>query len=88
MSLQHLLFEYLEKHNFLKIVDVNSIFADVKSIVQLSRQHWTKEQGNMGTKWLSITEPYVLILLKDTETVLKLDLISQHFPQCKMSYCD
>ena len=33
--LQHLLIEYLEKYNFLKIVDGNSIFADMKSIVQL-----------------------------------------------------
>ena len=40
ICLQHLLIEYLEKYNFLKIADVNSIFADVKSITQLSRQHF------------------------------------------------
>ena len=40
MCLQHLLVEYLEKYNFLKITDANSIFADVKSIVQLSRRHF------------------------------------------------
>ena len=39
ICLQHLLVEYLEKYNFLKIIDANSIFADVKSIVQLSRRH-------------------------------------------------
>ena len=32
--LQHRLTEYLEKYNFLKIADANSIFADVKSIMQ------------------------------------------------------
>ena len=40
ICLQHLLIEYLEKYNFLKIVDANSIFADVKSIIQLSDQHF------------------------------------------------
>ena len=38
--LQHLLIEYLEKHNFLKIVYANFIFADVKSIIQLLQQHF------------------------------------------------
>ena len=33
--LQHLLIEYLEKYNFLKTADANSIFADVKLIIQL-----------------------------------------------------
>ena len=28
------------KNNFLKIADANSIFADVKSIIQLSRRHF------------------------------------------------
>ena len=32
--LQNLWIEYLEKYNFLKIADANSIFADVKSIIQ------------------------------------------------------
>ena len=40
MCLQHLLIEYLEKYNFLKIADANSIFVDVKSIVQLSPRHF------------------------------------------------
>ena len=40
ICLQHFLIECLEKYNFLKIVDANSIFADVKSIIQLSRQHF------------------------------------------------
>ena len=43
ICLQHLLIEYLEKYNFLKIADVNSIFADVKSIAQLSHQHFFAE---------------------------------------------
>ena len=39
--LQYLfLIEYLEKYNFLKIADVDSFFADVKSIIQLSRWHF------------------------------------------------
>ena len=38
ICLQHLLIEYLEKYNFLKTADSNSIFADVKSIIQLSRR--------------------------------------------------
>ena len=40
ICLQHLLIEYFEKYNFLKIVDANSIFADVKSIIQLLHQHF------------------------------------------------
>ena len=40
VCLQHLLIKYLEKWNFLKITDPNSIFADVKSIIQLSRRHF------------------------------------------------
>ena len=40
ICLHHLLIEYLDKYNFLKIADANSIFADVKSIIQLSRQHF------------------------------------------------
>ena len=40
MCLQHLLIEYLEKYNILKIANVNSIFADMKSIVQHSPQHF------------------------------------------------
>ena len=40
ICLQHLLIECLEKYNFLKIADANSIFPDVKSIMQLSRLHF------------------------------------------------
>ena len=40
MYLQHRLIEYLEKYNFLRIADLNSIFADLKSIMQLSRRHF------------------------------------------------
>ena len=40
ICLQHLLIEYLEKYNFLKIADVNAIFANVKSIIQLLRLHF------------------------------------------------
>ena len=40
ICLQHLLIEYLEKYNFLKIADTNSIFAKVKSIMQLSHEHF------------------------------------------------
>ena len=43
ICLQHLLIEYLEKYNFLKIANANSIFADVKSIIQLSRQHFSAD---------------------------------------------
>ena len=35
ICLQHLLIEYLEKYNFLKIANANSIFTDMKSIIQL-----------------------------------------------------
>ena len=37
--LQRCLIEYLEKNFFLKIAEANSIFADAKSIMQLSRRH-------------------------------------------------
>ena len=37
--LQRRLIEYLEKYFFLKIADANSIFVDMKSIMQLSRWH-------------------------------------------------
>ena len=40
ICLQHILIECLEKYNFLKIVDANSIITDVKLIIQLSRQHF------------------------------------------------
>ena len=40
ICLQQLLIEYLEKYNFLKIADANSIFADVKSMIPLSRRHF------------------------------------------------
>ena len=39
ICLQHLLIEYLEYNSF-KIADVNSIFADVKSIIQPPRWHF------------------------------------------------
>ena len=38
ICLQHLLIEYLENYNFLKIANANSIFVDVKSKIQLSCQ--------------------------------------------------
>ena len=38
--LQNLLIEYLKNYKFLKIADANSIFANVKSIMQLSRPHF------------------------------------------------
>ena len=40
ICLQHLLIECLKKYNFLKIADTNSIFADMKLIMQLSRWHF------------------------------------------------
>ena len=40
MCLQQFLIEYLKKYNFLKIANVSSIFANVKSIVQLLHQHF------------------------------------------------
>ena len=39
--LQHRLIEYLEKYYFLKIANANSIFADVRSMMQLLRQHFS-----------------------------------------------
>ena len=39
ICLQHLLIECLEKYNFFKIIDTNSISADVKSMIQLLRRH-------------------------------------------------
>ena len=38
--MQHLLIEYLVKDNFLKLAEPNSIFADVKLIIQLLRWHF------------------------------------------------
>ena len=52
ICLQHLLIEYLEKHNFLKIAYVNSIFADVKSIIQLSHQHFFADVKQLELKRL------------------------------------
>ena len=40
ICLQHLLIEYLEKYNILKIANANSIFANVKSIIQLLHRHF------------------------------------------------
>ena len=40
ICLQHLLMEYLEKDNSLKIANANFIFADVKLIIKLSRRHF------------------------------------------------
>ena len=40
ICLQHHLIEYLEKYNFLKIANANSIFAYMKSIMQLSHWHF------------------------------------------------
>ena len=37
------LIEYLQKYNFLKIADANFIFADMKSVIQLSRLHFFAE---------------------------------------------
>ena len=39
ICLQQLLIEYLEKYNFLKIAEANSIFADMKLIIELLRRH-------------------------------------------------
>ena len=40
ICLQHLLIDYLKKYNAFKIANMNSIFANVKSIIQLSHQHF------------------------------------------------
>ena len=40
ICLQHLLIEYFKKDNYLKFADANFIFADVKLIMKLSRQHF------------------------------------------------
>ena len=40
ICLQHLLIEYMEKDNFWKIADANSLFADVKLIIKLSRRQF------------------------------------------------
>ena len=49
ICLQDLLIESLEKYNFLKIADANSIFADVKPIMQLSRRHFFAD-----VKWFEL----------------------------------
>ena len=51
--LQHLLIGCLEKYNFLKIADANSIFANVKLIMQLSRQHFFADM-----KWFELERLY------------------------------
>ena len=38
--LQQLLIEWLEKYNILNTADAKSIFANVKSIIQLLHQHF------------------------------------------------
>ena len=40
ICLQHLLIKCLEKYDFLKIADANFIFAYVKLIIQLLREHF------------------------------------------------
>ena len=40
ICLQHLLIEYFEKYIILKIANANSIFVDMKSIIQLSHWHF------------------------------------------------
>ena len=40
ICLQHVFVEDLKKCNFLKIANANSVFADVKSIIKFSRQHF------------------------------------------------
>ena len=40
ICLQHLLIEYFKKDNFLKFVNANFIFANVKLIIKLSHQHF------------------------------------------------
>ena len=37
---QNFLIEYLEIYNFLKSANANSIYADVKSIIQIARWHF------------------------------------------------
>ena len=44
ICLQHLLIEYLEKYKFLKIINTNSIFVDMKSIIQRQCQiFWVRK---------------------------------------------
>ena len=40
ICLKHLLIEYLEKDNFLKIAEANSLFADMKLIIKFLCQHF------------------------------------------------
>ena len=49
LEIPHLSFaRHLEKYNFLKISDANSIFADVKSIIQLSHWHFFLTWNNLS----------------------------------------
>ena len=51
--LQQLLIECLEKYNFLKIAQANSIFADVQSVIELSRQHFFTDVKEVELERLS-----------------------------------
>ena len=61
ICLQHFLIEYLEKYNFLKIADANSIFADVKSIIQLSRRHFFADVKSFELERLNTFRLFVVI---------------------------
>ena len=58
ICLQHLLSEYLEKYNFFKIAHVNSIFVDVKSIMELSRQHFFADVKQFELKRLFLCNKF------------------------------
>ena len=65
--LQNLLIEYLKKHNFWKIPDKNSIFADLKFIMQLSRWHLFADVKRYELERLHFLKPCVLMcIFKDS----------------------
>ena len=50
ICLQHLLIEYLKRYNFFKTANANSIFANMKSIIKLSCQHFLADMNNLSLK--------------------------------------
>ena len=80
--LQHLLIEYMEKYNFLKIANAKSIFADVKSIIQLSRLHFF---ANMKYFELERLERILLMLHAPHTLYSKLMLLTRQW--CWLGFC-
>ena len=61
---QLFLIEYLEKHNFLKIANANSIFAYVKSITQLLCWHFFADMKQFELERLVLFEIFIFSFIK------------------------